>query len=139
MRLLTLLALLLAGCALPDQRSFNRTSATPGGAEVARAALPARPLVTIRLPAETAQWRQAVLDAVAAARDRKPDVVFDVMAAVPTEAVEADRVAALRQGSADARLVATVLGEAGVPPDRLRLGAQGDPGRPPREVRIYVR
>jgi hypothetical protein len=136
MRLLLPL-LLLAGCALPDQRTFTRTPPAPTAAELARPVLPARPLLTIRFPAEEREWRAALADAVAAAQARKPDVEFDIMAAIASGANAPQ--AALAQGAADARLVATTLGQAGVPPERLRLGVQGDPGAPAREVRVYVR
>lgn len=138
MRLLLPL-LLLAGCALPDQRTFMRTPPAPTAAELAQPMLPARPLLTIRFPVAEREWRQALADAVAAAQARKPEVNFDIMAAIPTGAATDVQQAALRQGEADARLVATTLGQAGVPPDRLRLGVQGDPGAPAREVRVYVR
>jgi hypothetical protein len=139
MRLTLLIPILLAGCALPDQRTFMRTPPAPTAAELARPVLPARPLLTIRFPVDERAWRLALADAVQAAQARKPDVEFDIMAAVPSNASVEAQQAALLLGTADARLVATTLGEAGVPPDRLRLGVQGDPGVPAREVRVYVR
>ncbi len=139
MRLPLLTLILLTGCALPDQRTFTRTPPAPTAAELARPVLPARPLLTIRFPVEEREWRPALADAVAAARARKPDVEFDIMAAIPSTAAADIQQAALRQGTADARLVATTLGQAGIPPERLRLGVQGDPGTPAREVRVYVR
>lgn len=136
MHALLLALVLLAGCALPDQRTFTRTPPAPTSGEVARATLPARPLLTIRFPLAEQEWRPALAGAVSAAQARKPDVVFDIFAAVPASGATPE---ALREGEADARLIATTLGQAGIPPERLRLGVQADPGTPPREVRLYVR
>ena len=80
-----------------------------------------------------------VAEAVRAAQARKPDVVFDIFAVVPTEASPAEQDRRVAQASADAGQIARAFAAAGVPFERLRLGLRGDPGQPPREVLVFVR
>jgi hypothetical protein len=80
-----------------------------------------------------------VAEAVRAAQARKPDVVFDIFAVIPTEATPGEQDRRVAQGSADAARVASAFIAAGVPSARLRLGLRGDPGQPPREVLVFVR
>jgi hypothetical protein len=131
--------LLLAGCALPDQRTFTRTPVAPGAAEAARARLAAYPLVTIALPSADPAWPRAVADALSGAQSRQPGAQFDILAPVPLAASDAATAAAVARGTEDARSIAEALGRQGVPPERLHLGLQGEAGSPPREVRIYLR
>lgn len=158
------LAVLLGGCTLVDQRTFQPRAAQPGAAEIAVAPLPEVPLLTVRLGAprlgETAgpSFGQALdrainlsedragidlgspaAQAVQAGQARNPQAVFDVLALVPTRAAPAEQDRRVAQASADALTVAGALAAAGVPPARLRLGLRGDPGTPPREVRVYAR
>lgn len=135
MRVLLIVLPLLAGCTLIDQRTFMRAPPAPGAAEMARPALAARPYIVLTLPLEGEDWARQVADALAEARARRPDAAFDVLAAVP---LAGDDAAAAR-GGADARRVADALGRAGVPPELLHVGLQGDAGTPGREVRIFIR
>lgn len=85
--------------------------------------------------------QDAVRQAVAAARRRKSDVLFDVVAIVPAGTV-ADGVAAENQAassSAEAGTVARAITAQGVPPGRVRLFARPEAGLIGREVRVYVR
>jgi hypothetical protein len=158
------LALLLGGCTLVDQRTFQPRPAQPGAAELAAARPDDTPLLTVRLGipllgeptgpsfgqtldrAITLSEDRAGLDlgspaadAVRAGQARNPDAVFDVLALVPTRAPPAEQDRRVAQASVDALTVANALAAAGVPPARLRLGLRGDPGTPPREVRVYAR
>ena len=128
--------ILLAGCTLVDQRSFQPTAAVPGAVEIARARTPALPLVTIRMDQE---YRAALAEAVQAAQQRKPDVTFDIQALVPLQAPPAEQDRRIAEASQDAQAVATAIGAAGISSDRLHLGLLGDAGSPAREVRVYVR
>jgi hypothetical protein len=158
------LVLLLGGCTLVDQRTFQPRAAQPGPAELAALRPPETPLLTVRLGAtrigEPAgpSFGQALdrainlsenragidlgspaAEAVRTGQARNPDAVFDVLALVPTRAAPAEQDRRVAQAGADALTVASSLAAAGVPPARLRLGLHGDPGDPPREVRVYAR
>lgn len=134
-RRLILLAV-LPGCTLIDQNTFNpKAGAAPviPAAPVA-AATPAPPpgsppLFTVQA-GQPAQ--EAVRQGVAAARKRKADVIFDVVAMVP-----ADEQAGA--SSAEAGAVARAIAAQGVPPGRVHLFARPDATLPGREVRVYVR
>ena len=128
------LALLLAGCTLVDQTTFNPNAGrVPVVPARAVAATPApvppgpRPLLTVLPPGADAG---AIRQAVAAARARKPDVVFDVVTIVPPEGDVA---------GTEAATVARAIIEAGVPPARVRLLARPEAGAGGREVRVFVR
>ena len=135
-RLLPLL--LLCGCTLVDQRTFNPSAgaAPPVAARPAAEGLstssgpPA--LLTLRMPCN---HDAAIREAVAAARARKRDVVFDVQASVPLDAVPSIEEAA----AADAAAVARSIVETGVPQSRVRLTARPEAGAEPRDIRVYVR
>lgn len=139
---LLLLLPLLAGCELVDQRTVARwTGGHPPGmtsADLAAANLPALPLVTIRYDDPSADPAPALAAAAEDALARKPDATFEVITAIPTALPPTDQDAFVRQGTADARQVADDLATAGVDPSRIHLGLRGDPGRPVREVRVYV-
>jgi len=128
----------LPGCALVDQNTFNPAAGAvpvipPAPAAAAVAAPPSGPppLFTVR-PGQPAQ--EAVRRGVAAARGRKADVNFDVVAMVP-----ADGQAAASSADADAGAVARAIAAQGVPPGRVHLFARPEAGLAGREVRVYVR
>lgn len=139
------LILLLAGCRLVDQRTFERAGFYPGATQLQRAdyaqrALPPPPLVTIRFGGQPdSGWQTVLVEAAREARGRKSDVSFDLVTPIPTTASLAVQDAAQRTGAADAQAVAMVLEGDGVSPDQIRLGARGDAGQPPREIEVYVR
>lgn len=139
----------LPGCTLIDQNTFNPAARAapviprpPVAAAVAAPPGPP-PLLTLR-PGQPVQ--DPVRQAVAAARRRKADVVFDVVAMLPGAAgVEAGRDGgAVRDdgaasSSAEAGTVARAITAQGVPPARVRLFARPEAGLAGREVRVYVR
>ena len=133
----------LPGCTLVDQNTFNPAAGAapviprPPVAAVAAAPPGPPPLLTLR-PGQPVQ--DAVRQAVVAARRRKPDVVFDVVAMLPGDAGSAaspdDQAAS---SSAEAGTVARAITAQGVPPARVRLFARPETGLSGREVRVYVR
>ena len=136
MRRLLLLAL-LPGCTLVDQRTFNPAAGTAPAVAVrpvaAASPAPGPPaLLTLRMPGNHSA---AIRQAVAAARARKPDAVFDVMASVPLEPAPTVEEAA----AANAATVARAIVAAGVPQARVRLTARPEAGAEPRDIRVYVR
>ncbi len=141
---LTVMLLMLAGCQLVDQRTFERAGLYPGASQLARAdyaqrALPPPPLAVIRFGSADIGWQSALIAASRDARERKADVAFDVVAPIPTRASLAVQDAAQKSGAADAAAVARVLEGDGVSADQIHIGARGDPGQPPREIEVYVR
>ena len=135
--------LLVSGCELVDQRTvarvFNGHAAAPTQADLAGAALPPLPLVTVRFDQPGVDYAPVLASAAEEALQRKAGAVFDVVTPVPTALPREQQDEFVRRGADDARAVAAVLGGAGVPPEQLRLGLRGDTGQPVREVRVYVR
>lgn len=133
----------MPGCTLIDQNTFNPAASArpivprpPIAAAVAAPPGPP-PLLTLR-PGQPLQ--DAVRQAVAAARRRKPDVVFDVVAMLPDDAgMEAGPGNQTASSSAEAGTVARAITAQGVPPGRVRLFARPAAGLSGREVRVYVR
>ena len=128
--------LLIGGCALVDQTTFNpeagRRPTIPQAA--VPAAVPPQPgppaLLTVRFPA-SGDVDADVAKAVAAAKARKPNVVFEVV-----------EIAGPQPGAtvgADAATVARMIETHGVPAARVRLSARPTPNPPGREVQVYVR
>ena len=132
----------LPGCTLIDQNTFNPNAravpvipAAPVAAAVA--ALPGpQPLLTLR-PGQPVQ--DAVRQAVAAARRRKPDVVFDVVAMLPGGVGAEAGLDDPASSSAEAGTVARAIAAQGVPPGRVRLFARPEAGLAGQEIRVYVR
>lgn len=134
MRWLLALAV-LPGCSLVDQRTFNPQAgvrpvvASAPAAPAAVAALPGPPpLLTIVVP-PPATLRDDIGTAVAAARRRKPGVVFDVVEITPDGGAGV---------GGEAAGVARLIAAQGVPSERVHLAARAAPGGQ-REVRVYVR
>lgn len=130
--------LALAGCKIIDQRTFEPPAKAPGAAALAQQALPKRPLLVISFRFPDADWKPAVRQAVLDAEARKPNVAFDVATPIPTSAPLDVQDQYSKAGLADGQAVARELQNDGVPPDRISVRFQGDPGAPDREVRVYV-
>lgn len=129
---------LLAGCTLIDQRTFNpdadRAPTRPSPpAPPAPPPIGPPPLLTIAPDTPAEQYSAALLQAVAAARARKADVVFDV---VELQRPETPPDTPLGAGAAT---VARLIVAQGIPATRVRLVARPDALAPPREIRVYVR
>jgi TPR repeat protein len=132
--------LLLAGCALVDQRTFApapeakaqstapATAAPPAAVQVD----PRAPLVTIEFGGPPPQYEELLRYAIRAADNRDRDVQYDVVAMLP-KADDAER------GQADAVAVMRSMMLAGVPAARIHLALRADPTLPARQVRVYVR
>ncbi len=136
-----LLPCLLAGCALPGQGLLSPVPQRPTLAQVEgmEAQSGRVPLVTIAASAGPADYLSALSGAVQAAEARKPDVVFDVLSAVPQSGTPLHQIDAAKALTPDAAEVASAILGDGVPADRVTLGAVVVPGIPENEVRVYVR
>ena len=132
---------LLAGCALPGR---GLVSSAPQHPDVATVQMTGAqngrvPLVTIAATAGPEDYVSALAGAVQAARALKPDVVFDVLSAVPQQGTPLHQINEARGLTPNAAEVANAIMGDGVPPDRIALGAVVVPGIPANEVRVYVR
>lgn len=134
-RALLLGAGLLSGCTLIDQRTFDPDAGkrpdvpklpAPPAALPPEAGPP--PLLIIRLPT-SGDLRGGIAKAVAAARQRKPSVVFDVVEITGDGGADV---------GAEAAEVAQIIIAQGVPAARVHLAARPVPNGP-HEVRVFVR
>ena len=105
---------------------------------MSRPDLPALPLLVVSFVVPDADWQTPIHAAVLGAEAHQPGVVFAVVAAIPTSQSREAQDAYVKQARLDAAAVANELQASGVPPDRIVLRMRGDPGNPPREVRIYT-
>lgn len=132
------LALVLGGCTLVDQRTFNpQAGAHPKIAAPAGPA-PAVALVTIDFGKPNPDYLAALHQAVGDAVGIKPDVEFDVVTVVPGSGTTEQQVAAATSITGDAREVARAINRDGVDDDRIHLEARSDPGVTSRQVQVFV-
>lgn len=135
----------LAACSLPDRTLVEpRTipAQTPPSGIVA--AIDQRtPLVTIDYTTPDPDYRAALRDAIAQARQQRPNAAFDVVTVIPTQGkatgMVADQISAAEALRPNALGVARELTQLGIPHAKLSLTARTDPGVTVREIRIYVR
>jgi hypothetical protein len=138
---LAALPLLVAGCTIPGQGLVIPTPQRPSQANARAIAAQADrvPLVTIAAPARPEDYQSALAEAVRQAQSLKPDVMFDVLSAVPKKGTPTKQTLAAKALTADATEVAQAIMGDGVPAERITLGAVIVPGIPGDEVRVYVR
>jgi hypothetical protein len=132
-----LACLLLAGCALVDQKTFAPAPEAKADSTVAQPPAPVKldqraALITVDFSGPPPQYEELLRYAVRAAEMRDHDVQYDVVAMLPDAA-------AAGQGQLDASAVMKSIMLAGVPAARIHLGLRADPTLPGREVRVYVR
>ncbi|MEJ1977420.1 MAG: hypothetical protein WDN49_16285 [Acetobacteraceae bacterium] len=136
--LIAALLLLLAGCKLIDQTTFNPNAGKPPAAPAPIVAAAELPLITIDFSTPDPVYDTALRLAVSDAVSRKPDVIFDVTTVVPATGTPADQVAAATALSADARLVARTISSEDVNDDQVHLSARSEAGLASRQIRVYV-
>jgi hypothetical protein len=139
--LLAALPLLVAGCTIPGQGLVGPTPQRPSQATAQDIAAQADrvPLVTIGATAGPDEYQSALAQAVRQAQALKPDVMFDVLSAVPRKGTPTKQTLAAKALTPDATEVAQAIMGDGVPVERITLGAVIVPGIPGDEVRVYVR
>jgi hypothetical protein len=127
---LAVLSLAMSGCHLIDQTDFDRRLITKAPPPVpdpeTRAAL-----VTIDYTTANPDYTAALAEAIHVVETRRPGVLYDVVAVVPS-AAEAP------SGRNRAAEVMTGIEASGVAPARVRLGLRLDPGRKTQRVRVYL-
>jgi hypothetical protein len=137
----SLLALLagftLAGCTLIDQNTFNPHAGDapviPPAPKPVAAVPQVGPPPLLVIPPGSTGYAAPLQQAVAAARARKPGVLFDVVEMQPS-----DRVMDAPLG-ADAAAVARLIVAQGVPAANVRLAARPERDAKAGEVRVFVR
>lgn len=132
-----LACLLLAGCALVDQKTFapapEAKAESPPGPPAPPVKVDARvPLVTVDFGGPPPQYEELLRYAVRAAEMRNRDVQYDVIAMLPNATDAA-------QGQQNAVAVMRSIMLTGVPAARIHLGLRADSTLSGREVRVYVR
>jgi len=137
---LTLPLLLLAGCKLIDQRSFNPQAGLPP----ARPVLPAlhisgpTPLVSISYTTADPPYADELANAVKRALAVKPNVLFSVQTLVPlTSSIEAQQ-AALSAATPTGREIGEAIIADGADQGQIELSVRTDPAVKVKEVRIFV-
>jgi hypothetical protein len=135
------LACLLAACTIPGNGLLGPGVQRPSLATVQLAEAEAGrvPLVTIPASAGPSDYVSALAGAVRAAEAQKPDVIFDVLSAVPRTGTPLGQITEARGLTPDATEVATSIMGDGVPSERITLGAMVVQGLGADEVRVYVR
>ena len=138
-RSLAAMLMLLPGCTLIDQNTFNpNAGAVPviPPAPVAAVVPPPPPgpppLIALRM-VQAGAYQAKLREAVALAHARKPTVEFDVTEIVPPSAEAAPGL------GRDAATIARDIEGLGVPSSRVHLLARPEAGAAGREVRVYVR
>ena len=133
-----LVLVLLAGCTLIDQRSFEtRRSAPDAAADTAAPVAPAAPPLAIADGAPGWPERLAAIARDAATRD--PSCRFDLVAPVPLAGDAAQRAAFRARQAANLQQAAAALAAAGIAPGHIRLALRGDPGQPAPWVELQRR
>jgi hypothetical protein len=132
-----LLALLLSGCALWDQTTFQPSPEEPPPAPFGRPPPgprvdPRDPLVTIDFATSDIRYRDPLRYAVRAAEVRRRSVQYDVIGVVAS-------VEAVPDGQEKALDVLRTIAAERVTADRLHLGLRIDPSVPAPRVLVYVR
>jgi hypothetical protein len=135
------LACLLSACTIPGNGLLGPAARRPSVATVQLAEAEAGrvPLVTIPASAGPSDYVSALAGAVQAAEARKPDVIFDVLSAVPQTGTPLGQITEARGLTPDAAEVATSIMGDGVPAERITLGAVVVSGLGADEVRVYIR
>lgn len=131
-----LTCLLVAGCALVDQKTFApapEARAQPAKAPpLAVRVDPRTPLANIAFGGPPPDYTALLRYAVHEAQRRDGRVEFDVITVLPDLAQAAD-------GQRDAIGVMHSMTQFGVPESQLHLGVRADPTLKTREVLVYVR
>lgn len=140
---LCLLAVLgaLAGCAIPGRGTLGPAPQAPQAAALARAHAEYGRVAYVTIPANTPPeaYLGPLASAIGAAEARKPDVIFDVVAAVPQQGTPLDQITAAKRLTPQAEEVARAIHKDGVPEGRITLGAAIEAGITSEETRVYVR
>jgi hypothetical protein len=130
------LLLLLGGCTLIDQRTFNPRAGM--GPIVPPGPGPTPALISVDFSKPDPVYETPLRQAVEQALSRKPTVAFDVTIVVPATGTIAQQAAAAASIRADAREVARIITDEGVDEERVHMLARAESGIVGRQVQVYV-
>ena len=135
--------LLLVGCKLVDQRSFDRSAGRapvpPVQRQVAHASASVPPLFVVHAGQSDEDWQPDLRQAVAEALARKPNVLFTVESVAPAAASPAAQAILMRTATTSEGLpVAEAIATDGAQPAQVEMTALADPAAQAPEVRVYV-
>ena len=134
--------LVVAGCKLVDQRTFDRTADKPPVVHAPpppRVAVGPNALVTFPASAPQSDWAGVLHTAADLARSRKASVLFRVETVVPARGDPQAQAEALGQALGAAREAADVIVSDGIDRSQVELAAVTDAGVRQAEIRIFVR
>jgi ABC-type glycerol-3-phosphate transport system substrate-binding protein len=133
----------LSACKLVDQTTFAPSpEAAPKPVATAVPVSPPdkrTPLVAIGFGTPNPDYHDLLAYAVQQAEERRPDVAFDVVSAVPATGDTVAQSLAASRGGDDAAQVMQAMMALGVPDTRIHLGARTEAGLSERQVRVYIR
>jgi hypothetical protein len=135
-----LLACLLAGCHLVDQRDFDSRAGRPPVLPVAPGPIVFGPKPLLRIAYDTPDpdYAPPLADAVRRAMTVKPGVLFTVQTLVPVAPSPDAQAEALRAAAATGREIADAIVTDGADPGQIELAVKADPGVKVKEVLIFV-
>jgi hypothetical protein len=109
----------------------------------ARAAAPlpsgSRPLVIVRFDRNNPNFEQALYTAVNRALELRPQATFDIVGVAASGRGGGDAAIATANARRQAEQVMRALVDMGMPSQRLRMSASGDPSLAANEVHVFVR
>jgi hypothetical protein len=137
--------LLLPGCKLVDQRTFDRSAGRAPvphvpPSKVARGPGPVPPLFVVHSGLADEDWQPDLRQAVGAALARKRNALFTIEGVAPVAASPAAQAAALGDTTAsNSRPVADAIIADGAQAAQVEMTAISDPAVHTPEVRVFVR
>lgn len=121
-------------------RSFNPgANATGASPTSAPNVAGRRPLAVIKFDRPNVPYQQQLYSAVSQAVERRPDVMFDLVAVAPNKDGAGQAGLASTQARRNAEAVYRSLTEMGLPADRVALSAMSSNATDVNEVHLYVR
>ncbi|MGI4746480.1 MAG: hypothetical protein ACRYGI_10990 [Janthinobacterium lividum] len=138
-----LACMVLGGCKLVDQRTFDSAAGRPPVPHV-KPARPgpaaAPPLALVRFQAAPETWQPGLTDIVRLALSRKPLALFRVQTLVPaTGTPDAQARSLAEAGGTGGRQVAETIIAAGASSGQVEMSAMTDASVTTPEVRVYVK
>jgi hypothetical protein len=133
----------LGACKLVDQTTFAPSPEAP--VKKVEAPPPVNPvdkrvpLVTIGFGTADPDYKELLTYAIQQAQDRRPNIAFDVVSAVPASGDTVVQELAAGRGRDDAVQVMQSMIALGVADTRIHLGARTEAGLSERQVRVYIR
>ena len=135
------LALLLSGCSLVDQATFDpalRPVAKLTPPPPAPMVQPNGALLTIRLTGAAPDYEDSLASAVRQALAVKPDITFQVVSMVPQQGDTVPTWDQAQRVTVWGRRIAEQIERDGVDQGQIELGLRATPGLDHGEIRVYV-